>query len=190
MEHQTTEEYIKKHIERVRKHLMTFTLLLHARAQNHDKSKLEEPEISWWTAMDKEPRYPYGSPEYIEKMKRWRFVFDHHYKYNRHHPEHFRLGIQEMNLIDVIEMLCDWIGYRDVLSITEAVNVVEQQMQRYGFSFDLSCIIKNTLIDYFSILGGFNNENTNIPAGVVDELGCHLEKVEKIKEVHHIDILA
>ena len=46
-----TEEYIKGHISRVRKHMNTFVQLLLKRAINHDKSKLEEPELSWWKEM-------------------------------------------------------------------------------------------------------------------------------------------
>ena len=95
-----------------------------------------------------------------------------------------------MNLVDVIEMLCDWIGYRDKISITEAISTVEQQMERYGFSEDLSCIIKNTLIDYFSIMGGFRKGELNIPEGIAEELGYHKEKIKEIKDFHHIDILA
>jgi len=140
--------------------------------------------------MDKEPRYPYGSPQYVEKMRRWKYVFDHHYKYNRHHPEHFEFGIQGMNLVDIIEMLCDWIGYKDYISITEAISTVEQQMKRYGFSDDLSYIIKNTLIDYFSIMGGFHKGEVDLPGGLVEELGYHREKVKEVEDIHHIDILA
>lgn len=190
MTYQNTEDYIKRHIDRVRKHLLTFILLLQVRAQRHDYSKLQEPEINWWKDMDKEPRYAYGTPEYVAKMRRWKFVFDHHYKHNRHHPEHFEFGVQGMNLVDVIEMLCDWIGYRDKISITEAISTVEQQMERYGFSEDLSCIIKNTLIDYFSIMGGFRKGEINIPEGIAEELGYHKEKIKEIKDFHHIDILA
>jgi len=32
----------------------------------------------------------------------------HHYGENRHHSEHFEHGIDDMNLIDIIEMFCDW----------------------------------------------------------------------------------
>lgn len=41
-----TEEYIKNHISRVRKNLLTFISLLQVRAENHDKSKLQEPELT------------------------------------------------------------------------------------------------------------------------------------------------
>lgn len=170
-----TEEYIRGHIARVRKHMNTFTQLLNKRAQTHDMSKLEEPELTWWKQMDLEPRYPYDSEEYHAKVKRWKKVFDHHYKYNRHHPEHYDNGFSEMTLVDLVEMLCDWLGYKDVMTVSEAVNVCDQQMDRYGFSEDLRQVMLNTLIRYFSLMGGFNpnfseNSIVNTPDGIMEEL--------------------
>lgn len=170
-----TEEYIKGHISRVRKHMNTFVQLLLKRAINHDKSKLEEPEISWWKEMDKEPRYPYGSEEYKQKIKRWDKVFKHHYKYNRHHPEHYEYGVSEMTLVDIVEMMCDWLGYKDTITISEALKVCDEQMKRYDIPDGIRQIIFNTLLRYYSLMGGFNpnydeNSYMNIPSGIIEEL--------------------
>lgn len=175
MEQIDTEEYIKGHISRVRKHMNTFVQLLLKRAINHDKSKLEEPELSWWKEMDKEPRYPYGSEEYKQKIKRWDKVFKHHYKYNRHHPEHYEYGISEMTLVDIVEMMCDWLGYKDTITISEALKVCDEQMKRYDIPDDIRQIIFNTLLRYYSLMGGFNpnydkNSYMNIPSGIIEEL--------------------
>lgn len=170
-----TEEYIKGHISRVRKHINTFVQLLLKRAINHDKSKLEEPELSWWKEMDKEPRYPYGSEEYKQKIKRWDKVFKHHYKYNRHHPEHYDYGVSEMTLVDIVEMMCDWLGYKDTITISEALKVCDEQMRRYNIPDGIRQIIFNTLLRYYSLMGGFNpnydeNSYMNIPSGIIEEL--------------------
>ena len=175
MEQIDTEEYIKGHISRVRKHMNTFVQLLLKRAINHDKSKLEEPELSWWKEMDKEPRYPYGSEEYKQKIKRWDKVFKHHYKYNRHHPEHYDYGVSEMTLVDIVEMMCDWLGYKDTIAISEALKVCDEQMKRYDIPDDIRQIIFNTLLRYYSLMGGFNpnydeNSYMNIPSGIIEEL--------------------
>ena len=175
MEQIDTEEYIKGHISRVRKHMNTFVQLLLKRAINHDRSKLEEPELSWWKEMDKEPRYPYGSEEYKQKIKRWDKVFKHHYKYNRHHPEHYEYGISEMTLVDIVEMMCDWLGYKDTIAISEALKVCDEQMKRYDIPDDIRQIIFNTLLRYYSLMGGFNpnydeNSYINIPSGIIEEL--------------------
>ena len=61
-----TESYIRNHIKRVWNKLLKLITALSIRLQEHDKSKLEEPEFSLWKKMDEEPRYPYGSKEYKE----------------------------------------------------------------------------------------------------------------------------
>lgn len=188
MEQIETEEYIKGHISRVRRHINTFIQLLIRRAENHDKSKLEEPELSWWKEMDKEPRYPYGSEEYKQKIKRWNKVFKHHYQYNRHHPEHYEYGISEMTLIDIVEMMCDWLGYKDTTTVTEALNVCDDQMARYNISEELRQIIFNTLLRYYSLMGGKNpnfddNSYVNTPQGVLEELNP-ITSEEKEKETY------
>lgn len=188
MEQIETEEYIKGHISRVRRYISTFIQLLIRRAENHDKSKLEEPELSWWKEMDKEPRYPYGSEEYKQKIKRWNKVFKHHYQYNRHHPEHYEYGVSEMTLIDIVEMMCDWLGYKDTTTVTEALKVCDEQMARYDISEELRQIIFNTLLRYYSLMGGKNpnydnNSYVNTPQGVLEELNP-ITSEEKEKETY------
>lgn len=188
MEQIETEEYIKGHISRVRRHINTFIQLLIRRAEKHDKSKLEEPELSWWKEMDKEPRYPYGSKEYEQKLKRWSKVFKHHYQYNRHHPEHYEYGVSEMTLIDIVEMMCDWLGYKDTTTVTEALKVCDEQMARYDISEELRQVIFNTLLRYYSLMGGKNpnyddNSYVNTPQGVIEELNP-ITSEEKEKETY------
>jgi len=144
-----TEDYIQSHINRVQKRMSTIIGLMQYRMSNHDKSKLEEPEISLWRKMDEEPRYPYGSKEYKDKLKRFKKVFDYHYASNRHHPEHFSYGIIDMNLVDLLEMLCDWISYKDHIRVSEAFEMIEIQSKRFGFSYEITNLLNNTLKDYF-----------------------------------------
>ena len=168
MKSKSTYDYIKTHIEHVQKYIKTFIQLLEERAKNHDKSKLELPEFDIWCKMDEEPQYKYGTPEYFEKINRYKDLFKHHYECNRHHPEHFLLGINDMNLIDLIEMLCDWLGYKDIMSINEAMSLIDKQMARYNFSDELRGIMFNTLVEYFSIMT--NESDDNIPTGIEKEL--------------------
>ena len=32
----------------------------------------------------------------------------HHYRHNAHHPEHYEDGVAGMDLLDLVEMFCDW----------------------------------------------------------------------------------
>ena len=99
-----------RHIETVRNMLNEVIRALLNRAEQHDQSKLQSPEremFDKWT--EKLRGVTYGSPEYkamtVEMRKD---ALAHHYEHNRHHPEHFKDGVLGMNLIDVIEMFCDW----------------------------------------------------------------------------------
>ena len=173
MSDDSTEEYIKCHIARVRERLNVIIRILNKRAAMHDDSKLEEPELSLWKKMDIEKRYPYGSSEYLEKIQRNKKVFQLHYLKNRHHPEHYANGVRDMTLIDIIEMLCDWIGYKDHLSYSEATDMVHKQMVKYRMASKddeepnlLEQVMINTLFRYFSILTDFETE----PDGVLEEL--------------------
>lgn len=146
---------ILKHKEKVRRRLLFLSNELRKRADEHDNSKLRNPEIEYLIEMDKEPKYPYNSPEYFDKMKRWQKFFDHHYANNRHHPDHFKNGILDMTLTDICEYLVDIISYYDEMHIHDAVDTIEKQQNRFGLDGQLSQILINTLIEYFSYIGDF-----------------------------------
>jgi hypothetical protein len=174
-----TETYIRSHIERVRKKLNVLIDVLMKRAIRHDKSKLEEPEFSLWKKMDMEPRYPYGSEEYKEKVKRYSNLFNMHYETNPHHPEYFPNGIQDMTLVDLMEMMCDWISYKDNIRVTEAVEIVEKQSNRFGYSDEIKNLLTNTLIYYFAYM------SDEKPPAQQDEL--KEKKLYEKNESHIID---
>ncbi len=79
------------------------------RAEQHDQSKFSEEEFPGLVAaIDDIRRYPYGTPEYNQMREKHAATFVVHYKKNRHHPEFFANGIEDMTLMDIVEMLCDW----------------------------------------------------------------------------------
>ena len=86
---------------------IVFALL--RRGMEHDKTKLYEPEVDLFVKYTPElAKCHYGSPEYDTALKGLKPALDHHYGNNRHHPEHFKAGVKDMNLVDIIEMMCDW----------------------------------------------------------------------------------
>src|SRR3990167_4071914 len=98
----------REHIENIRNFLDVIIIELIRRAENHDKSKLEEPELSvFMEYTSKLAKSTYGSDEYKQFLKEMQPALEHHYSNNRHHPEYFK-EFGEMNLIDLIEMLLDW----------------------------------------------------------------------------------
>lgn len=80
----------RKHIRMVRKNISLVIKLLKKRSRNHDKSKLSKPEMNEFYKYGKEMKnMKYGSHEYNECLRKMKPAVDHHYKYNRHHPEFF-----------------------------------------------------------------------------------------------------
>lgn len=141
-------ETVREHIKRVGKRLTNIALLLIDRATYHDASKLQEPERLGWEMMDQEPRYPYGSAEYFEKMKKYRAIFEHHYAVNSHHPEHYEDGIYGMDLVDLIEMLCDWFSYKECFTVEEGHKIVREQCKRFNIDPNLQKILLNSFNHY------------------------------------------
>ena len=145
-----TVSYTQEHIYNVRKLLNKFADVLKQKGETHDQSKLEEPEVDGWAAMDLEPRYEYGSYEYYDKLRRFSEVFNHHYKVNSHHPEHFVNPEHEMTLIDMVEMLCDWFAYKQDIPIREGVELIRDQCDRFGFSDTIMSLLTNTYREYMN----------------------------------------
>ena len=146
---------IIKHRKSVKAKLDFISEEIKKRGEEHDLSKLQQPELGWLIQMDKEPKYQYGTPEYFEKMKKWQKFFIHHYINNRHHPDHFKFGICDMTLIDLCEYIADIISYYDEMHVGDALKTVEEQKERFGFDEQLSQILKNTLLEYFSWVGDY-----------------------------------
>ena len=116
----------------------------------HDRSKFEEPEKSTYDKyIPLLKNVKYGSDEYNEiRNKMHEEVLQHHYRENRHHPEHFENGVNDMNLIDIIEMVCDWYT-TSLLSDTDFEKGLEINCERFGINEQLAKIIFNTYKDLF-----------------------------------------
>lgn len=99
----------RDHIDRVRFFLIDAVDNLVERAAKHDQSKLLEPELAAFDiATPKLAELEYGSEEYKQSLRELGPALQHHYEHNDHHPEHYDRGVNEMSLMALIEMLCDW----------------------------------------------------------------------------------
>lgn len=143
-----TKSYTIDHIKKVQKKMEFFARCLYDRSMNHDSSKLKSPEILGWAAMDREPKYPYGSYLYYEKMARYKETFDHHYSVNRHHPEHYTDPNHQMTIIDLLEMLCDWFSYKDNFTWEEGYDRIIEQCTRFNFSDSIQSLLLNTFKEF------------------------------------------
>ena len=134
-----------KHIEKVRKYIKLFIDKLAIRGVEHDRLKLESPEIEIFTEYTpKLANSTYGSEAYNEFLKEMNVALQHHYANYRHHPEHFTKGINDMNLIDIVEMLCDWKASSERHNDGNLLKSVEINAQRFGYDDQLKQIFINT----------------------------------------------
>lgn len=141
----------------------------------HDQSKLQSPELEIFTEYTpKLKTSTYGSDEYKEFLKGMKVGLDHHYANNSHHPEHYRkyvcntcfsvyvdevgaceeclstsftseLDISQMDLFDLIEMICDWkaaVMRHDNGDINRSLEI---NRDRFGMTPQLYNIIKKTI---------------------------------------------
>jgi hypothetical protein len=135
-----------RHIEAVRNHLNACVRELLARAEQHDQSKLQNPEremFDEYTPLLRQSTY--GSDEYKGFLKGMDKALAHHYENNRHHPEHFPNGVKDMNLIDVLEMLCDWKSSTMRHADGDVYKSIEINQKRFGYSDELKTLLRNTV---------------------------------------------
>lgn len=112
----------------------------------HDASKLEDPEFPIFVEVTpKLKELTYGSEEYKEQLKQMKVALDHHYEVNSHHPEHYPDGIKGMNLIDIMELICDWKAASERHADGDINKSLEINQKRFGYSDDLKMIMKNTI---------------------------------------------
>lgn len=108
-EERVTNDATREHIALVGKNIHTLVRELLTRAENHDATKLKTPEVEAFTEVTPLlAASTYGSPEYDAFKKQLGEALTHHYANNRHHPEHFKRGMHDMNLVDLLELFCDW----------------------------------------------------------------------------------
>ncbi|MEN2465914.1 DUF5662 family protein [Ornithinibacillus sp. JPR2-1] len=135
-----------EHINQVRKCLNRFIVELEERGRVHDKSKLESPEIEIFTEYTpKLAKSTYGSDEYNENLKGMQKALKHHYENNSHHPEHYPNGIQGMDLLDIIEMICDWKAATLRHDDGDIRKSIEINQKRFNYSDELKEIFKNSV---------------------------------------------
>ncbi|MBQ2176816.1 MAG: hypothetical protein II453_17800 [Alphaproteobacteria bacterium] len=134
-----------KHIEKVRELMRIFVSKLTTRAFEHDKLKLESPEVE--TFAEYTPKLgetTYGSEEYNTYLQEMNGALKHHYANYRHHPEHFEKGINDMNLVDIVEMFCDWKASCARQLDGNILKSIETNANRFKISPQLKQIFINT----------------------------------------------
>lgn len=150
LEEKATNYDTFRHIERVRNLLNIVNSELSKRGELHDQTKLESPEVELFTEYTpKLSTTTYGSEEYHNYRKEMQVALDHHYANNRHHPEFHKTGIDDMDLLDLIEMLCDWKAASERHNDGNIRKSIEHNGVRFNMSSQLIRICENTAKNLF-----------------------------------------
>ena len=135
----------QKHIEAVRKYIRFMIDKIDMRGVKHDASKLESPEVEVFAEYTpKLSTTTFGSEEYFANLEGMKSALDHHYASNRHHPEHFVNGINDMTLIDILEMFCDWKASTLRHNDGNLLKSIETNAERFKMEGQLKQILINT----------------------------------------------
>lgn len=139
-----------EHIMQVNNQLCNVIKLLLERGIKHDASKLEDPELETFTIYTPKLKgTTYGSEAYTTFLKEMQVALDHHYSNNSHHPEYYEAGINGMDLLDLIEMICDWKAATMRHDDGDINKSLELNKNRFGIDDQLYEILKNTITRYF-----------------------------------------
>jgi hypothetical protein len=141
-----------KHRQKVQEYIEMTCVELLMRGMSHDESKMQSPEVEAFDEFT--PRLSgmtFGSDEYRNCLRQMKPAIAHHHAANRHHPEHFEDGIRGMNLVDLVEMLCDWYAATQRMNDGDIMRSIEINQPRFGYSDDLRAIMENTARDIFGV---------------------------------------
>ena len=139
-----------KHVKLVSKNINIFIKELLTRAENHDSSKFEEPELSVYAKFTSElAKTEYSSKEYKELLEKVRPAIEHHYANNFHHPENWKNGIDDMDLLDILEMLADWKAATMRMKSGNIKKSIEINAERFNINPQLKRVLENTVERYF-----------------------------------------
>jgi hypothetical protein len=140
----------QEHIMKVGELLTKLQVKLEDRKRLHDHSKLKEPEKAIFDEFTpKLKNCTYGSDEYKGYLGSMKIALDHHYAENRHHPEHFENGIQDMNIVDICEMIADWKAASLRHADGDIMKSIEINQKRFGYSDELKNVLINTVKQCF-----------------------------------------
>ena len=135
----------QKHIEAVRKYIRFMIDKIDMRGVKHDASKLESPEVEVFAEYTpKLNSTTFGSEDYYKNLEQMKPALDHHYASNRHHPEHFVNGINDMTIVDILEMFCDWKASTLRHNDGNLLKSIETNAERFHMDGQLKQILINT----------------------------------------------
>lgn len=145
-EYAASKNETRKHILQVAFFINEICKELLDRAIEHDMTKLDDEESQLFDEYTpKLAGSTYGSDEYNAFLEGLKPALNHHYYYNDHHPEYFLNGINDMNIIQLIEMLCDWKAATMRHKDGNIYKSIEINQKRFGYSDEIKRLLTQTV---------------------------------------------
>jgi hypothetical protein len=133
------------HIVRVQARMRECIDNLQRRAFHHDASKVDEPELSGFAALQlRKEEMDYGEATYSAGLEEAKSVIGLHYAANDHHPEHYPDGVAGMSLLSTLEMLCDWRAASSETRNGSIEKSLRVNVERFGIEPQLAALLWNT----------------------------------------------
>jgi len=135
-----------EHQAQVRALMLGVAADLVRRAHAHDASKLRDPELAIFDEYSEKLRETtYGSPEYKAHLEGMGKALAHHYRVNDHHPEHHDNGIHDMDLVQLVEMLCDWVAATRRHDDGDIRQSIDLNADRFDYGRELRQLLHNSV---------------------------------------------
>ncbi len=142
-----TNQDTQKHIDKVRELIKIVCDILYERGIQHDKTKLEKPEVEYFAKhRHKLAELTYESKEYKKCLEELKPALDCHFAKNDHHPEFYPDGVNDMTLFSIIEMVCDWVASTLRQDDGNILKGVDKAIERFKIEPQLAKVIENTII--------------------------------------------
>ena len=131
-----------RHIMLVQAAINKITAELNRRGLVHDVTKFQEDEFLGFVKLNQADKlYGYGTPEYKAALAENNAV-ELHTSRHSHHPEYYHNGVNEMNLFDLIEMVCDWRAANQVYGVTTFEESLQKSMDRFGLNENQRFVVR------------------------------------------------
>lgn len=122
-----------RHNRLVRAFIAQLSNALGMRGLEHDTSKFGFDEFGTIVRIKGiARRFAYGSPEYGSELDANREALNAHLLHNSHHPECHAGGIDDMSLLDIVEMVCDWKAANAMYGKPTWEEAVKIHTERFG----------------------------------------------------------
>ena len=145
------------------------------RAERHDESKLHSPEKERFDYVGTHQhlgKHEYGSDEYKKSLEYLGPALQHHYEVNDHHPEHFENGVDGMNLMQLVELFCDWEAACHRNKNGNIYQSLDKNKDRFKLSDSLCSIFKTTADIFEGKTEGLSEEDMDLAGLVLEWLDC------------------